>query len=289
MPDNNITASPVQTPGPGVGEEVPPPWASESPAKVIASNVSRYFVSGKNRLKAFGPLDIQINEGEFVCIVGPSGCGKSTFLRIIAGLLRPSEGEVILHARSAATPTAMVFQDYGIFPWKTVEANVRFGLDVSGVPKKEGREIAREWLQRLGLASFAHAYPDTLSGGMRQRVAIARALAVQPEVLLMDEPFAALDAQMRLVMQDVLLDIWESDRRTSVFVTHSLDEAIVLGDRVVVMSARPGRIIADFTVPFERPRSSAVRGTPQFAELQHQVWELLRLEVEGIIQQQERP
>ena len=149
----------------------------------------------------------------------------------------------------------MVFQDYGIYPWKTVRANVEFGLRLSGCSRAERREIADSWLSRLGLTDFAGAYPGALSGGMRQRVSIARALAVDPEVLLMDEPFAALDAQLREILQDELLAIWQARRRTVVFVTHSLEEALLLGDRVVVMSARPGRIISDITVPFERPRS----------------------------------
>jgi NitT/TauT family transport system ATP-binding protein len=260
-------------------------YAASEPYKITATDVSREFVAGKTAVHAFGPLTTHIADGELVCIVGPSGCGKSTFLRIMAGLLRPSAGEVSVRQRSARTPTAMVFQDYGIFPWKTVEANVRFGLDIAGTPKAESRERVSNWLARLGLTDFAKAYPSTLSGGMRQRVAIARALAVEPEVLLMDEPFAALDAQMRLIMQDELLKLWEADRRTLVFVTHSLDEAILLGDRVLVMSARPGRIIADIKIPFERPRSGDLRGTPRFAELQSEIWDLLRVEVEGSMRQ----
>jgi NitT/TauT family transport system ATP-binding protein len=174
----------------------------------------------------------------------------------------------------------MVFQDYSIYPWKTVLANARVGLDVGGVPRKEGDERARRWLERLGLGEFLDAYPDTLSGGMRQRVSIARALAVEPEILLMDEPFAALDAQLRTILQDELLAIWQADRRTVVFVTHSLEEAILLGDRVVVMSARPGRLVADVPVTFDRPRSPALRGEPEFAALEQQVWEVLRGEVD---------
>jgi NitT/TauT family transport system ATP-binding protein len=252
----------------------------ETTAKISARGVERHFGHGGDRVHALGPLDLDIDDGEFVCIVGPSGCGKSTFLRMVGGLIRPSEGEIVLNTRSH-NPTAMVFQDYSIFPWKRVIDNVRFGLDVQGVKKKEGNERALTYLGRLGLRDRAKSWPDTLSGGMKQRVAIARALAVEPEILLMDEPFAALDAQMRQVLQDQLLDLWQSDRRTVLFITHSLEEAILLGDRVVVMSARPGRILASKDVPFERPRSADIRSTPEFAALVGELWDLLRGEVEA--------
>jgi NitT/TauT family transport system ATP-binding protein len=248
--------------------------------KIAAQGVERYFGDGKTRVHALGPLDLDIADGEFVCIVGPSGCGKSTFLRMVGGLIRPSEGAIDIAARTEQ-PTAMVFQDYSIYPWKRVIDNVRFGLDIAGVKKKDGNERAKKYLARLGLADRARSYPDTLSGGMKQRVAIARALAVEPEILLMDEPFAALDAQMRHVLQDQLLDLWQSDRRTVLFITHSLEEAILLGDRVLVMSARPGRIIASKTVPFERPRSADIRTSAEFAALHAELWDLLRNEVEA--------
>jgi NitT/TauT family transport system ATP-binding protein len=249
-------------------------------AKISARGVARFFGAGKDRVHAVGPLDIEIADGEFVCIVGPSGCGKSTFLRMVGGLIRPSEGEIAMATRTAQ-PTAMVFQDYSIYPWKRVIDNVRFGLDLQGVKKKEGNERARAYLSKLGMSDRAKSYPDTLSGGMKQRVAIARALAVEPEILLMDEPFAALDAQMRHVLQDELLELWQSDRRTVLFITHSLEEAILLGDRVLVMSARPGRIIASKTVPFPRPRSADVRTSAEFAALHAELWDLLRSEVES--------
>jgi NitT/TauT family transport system ATP-binding protein len=250
--------------------------------KIVAAGVERRFASG---VHALGPFDVEVADGEFLCVVGPSGCGKSTFLRIVAGLLTPSAGSVEIRPRQAdRPPVAMVFQDYSIYLWKTVLANARVGLDVSGVPRKEGDERARRWLERLGLGEFLDAYPDTLSGGMRQRVSIARALAVEPEILLMDEPFAALDAQLRTILQDELLAIWQADRRTVVFVTHSLEEAILLGDRVVVMSARPGRVVADVPVAFDRPRSPALRGEPEFAALEQQVWEVLRTEVDRTLE-----
>ncbi|NKY33112.1 ABC transporter ATP-binding protein [Nocardia speluncae] len=254
---------------------------SDSPLpKIVADGVERSFGSGKGSVHALGPMDISIDEGEFVCIVGPSGCGKSTFLRIVAGLLPPSMGKVSVAAKSAH-PASMIFQDYGIYPWKTVEANVRFGLDVQGVRKSEGRRRARSWLEKMRIAEFADVYPAQLSGGMRQRVSIARALASEPEILLMDEPFAALDAQLRTILQEELLELCQAERRTVLFVTHSLEEAIILGDRVVVMSARPGRILAERRSPFPRPRSAAVRDAPEFAAFKAELWELLRDEVEA--------
>lgn len=256
------------------------PASSITPPKIVANGVERSFGSGDSGVHALGPMDISIDEGEFVCIVGPSGCGKSTFLRIVAGLLPPSKGKVTVAAKSAH-PASMIFQDYGIYPWKTVEANVRFGLDIQGVSKSEGRRRARSWLEKMRLAEFADVYPAQLSGGMRQRVSIARALAAEPEILLMDEPFAALDAQLRTILQEELLELCQAERRTVLFVTHSLEEAIILGDRVVVMSARPGRILAERRSPYPRPRSAAVRESPEFAVFKAELWELLRDEVEA--------
>jgi NitT/TauT family transport system ATP-binding protein len=230
-------------------------------------------------------LDVDIHDGEFVCLVGPSGCGKSTFLRMVAGLIRPSAGQIDIAIRGTGQPTAMVFQEYSIYPWKKVIDNVRFGLDVAGVPRKEGNERAMRYLGKLGLRDRAKAYPATLSGGMKQRVAISRALAVEPEILLMDEPFAALDAQMRQILQDELLQLWQSDRRTVLFVTHSLEEAILLGDRVLVMSARPGRILASKQLPYPRPPHADVRHSPEFVALQAELWDLLRGEVEAHLEQ----
>jgi NitT/TauT family transport system ATP-binding protein len=261
----------------------PRPDQEPSPPKIVVSGLERAFAARHRALQALGPIDLTVDEGDFCCIVGPSGCGKSTLLRILAGLTNPSAGEAVIWSRGpSAVPVAMVFQDYSIFPWKTVEANVALGLELAHVAKAERRARVGEWLRRLGLSEFAGAYPATLSGGMRQRVSIARALVIDPEVLLMDEPFASLDAQMRLLLQEELLRLWEADRRTVMFVTHSLEEAILLGDRVIVMSARPGRILADMTVPFGRPRQPSLRGEPQFAALQEQIWALLRGEVQGV-------
>ncbi len=212
------------------------------------------FSADSRAVHALGPLDLDVADGEFVAVVGPSGCGKSTFLRMVAGLVNPTEGEISLSVRDQQHATAMVFQEYSIFPWKRVIDNVRLGLQLRGVSSRESKERAMHYLDRLGLADRAEDYPQQLSGGMKQRVAIARALAVEPEILLMDEPFAALDAQLRKLLQDELLELWQSDRRTVLFITHSLEEAILLADRVVVMSARPGTVVASKTVPFERPR-----------------------------------
>lgn len=270
MPE--VTASPAMAPGAAVDEP-----ASD---KVVARGLERKFGRGDKTVHALGPVDLTVKAGEFVCVVGPSGCGKSTMLRIVAGLIRPSAGTMEIQARSEH-PASMIFQDYGIYPWKTVEANVRFGLDIRGVPKAEGRRRARAWLERMRIGDFADAYPGQLSGGMRQRVAIARAFANEPEILLMDEPFAALDAQLRTLLQDELLEICQAEKRTVLFVTHSLEEAIVLGDRVIVMSARPGIILADKRPPFPRPRSADIRESAEFASFKGELWQLLRGEVEA--------
>lgn len=246
--------------------------------KLEAHAMTRTFGRGPQAVDALGPVDLEVAPGEFTCVVGPSGCGKSTLLRIAAGLLRPSKGHLRIRT-STPRPAAMIFQDYGIYDWKTVQANVRFGLDIQKVPRREANARATDWLARMGLADFADAYPAALSGGMRQRVAIARALAVEPEILLMDEPFAALDAQLRTILQDELLALTQTTRTTTLFITHSLEEAIVLGDRVLVMSARPGRIIAERRPPFPRPRSGEIRTSPEFTVLKGELWDLLRGEV----------
>lgn len=241
--------------------------------RIRVDGVSKWY-STKDPVHAVDGVDLDIADGEFVCLVGPSGCGKSTLLRMMNGLSRPSAGAVEVRTDGLRLPTAMVFQDYSIFPWMSVEQNVRFGLG-RDVPAAEADARVERWLDRMGLLQFRRSYPAGLSGGMRQRVAIARAIAVEPAVLLMDEPFAALDAQLRRVLQEELLAIWQEDRRTVVFVTHSLEEAILLGDRVVVMSARPGRVVADIRVPFERPRTADVRATQEFADLEQELWSLL--------------
>jgi NitT/TauT family transport system ATP-binding protein len=249
---------------------------------VVIENVTRTFLGASSGpVHAVGPVNLRIDEGQFVCLVGPSGCGKSTLLRVIAGLIKPTSGRVRIRRHTENKRlVAMVFQDYSIFPWKTVRQNVRLGLDLAGRSRTQADEVVDMWLERLGLDGFADAYPSTLSGGMKQRVSIARALAIDPEILLMDEPFAALDAQLRTILQDELLELWEAQQRTVVFVTHSLDEALLLGDRVIVMSGRPGRILECVEVGFERPRSPRLRSEARFGALEQRLWQLLRAEVE---------
>jgi NitT/TauT family transport system ATP-binding protein len=253
-----------------------------APRKITIDNLRVTFAGRGAPIDAVEDLTLHIPDGELACVVGPSGCGKTTVLRVLAGLETASAGSAIVRAADTTRPTVgMVFQGAGIFPWLTVAANVAYGLKLRGVPSAERRAIAARWIGEIGLERFSHAYPAQLSGGMQQRVGLARAFAYDPEVLLMDEPFGALDAQTRLNLQQTLLRQWEGNARTVVFVTHSIEEAIALGDRVYVMSARPGRIIAEFFVPFERPRdAAALRAEPRFSALYGQIWDVLRDEVE---------
>jgi NitT/TauT family transport system ATP-binding protein len=250
-------------------------------AKIIAQDVCKVYETPRGELKALLNFNLEVQEGEFVCIVGPSGCGKSTFLRILAGLEAQSSGQItIVPGKEPGKPlNNVVFQDYAIFPWKTVIDNVAFGLEMRGVPKKERLAVARRWLERVGLGRFAQYYPHQISGGMKQRVSIARALANDPEVLLMDEPLGALDAQTRAVLQEELLRIWEETRKTVVYITHSIDEAVLLGDKVVLMTAHPGTNKATFEVAIPRPRTLAVQSSRAFRELTLAIWESLKDEV----------
>lgn len=223
-------------------------------------------------------LNVKVEPQEFVTIVGPSGCGKSTFLKIANGLLTPTAGTISIHGESvknAPRNRGAVFQDASLLPWFSVLHNAAYGLQCQGIPKEEAMERARPVLEMVGLEGFEENYPHELSGGMQQRVNVARALAVDPEILLMDEPFAALDAQTRELMQRELLDIWAQSNKTVLFVTHQIDEAVYLSDRVLVMSARPGRLIADISVDIPRPRDLRVKRSPKFIELVGQVWDLL--------------
>jgi NitT/TauT family transport system ATP-binding protein len=227
-------------------------------------------------------FSLDVAEGEFLCLVGPSGCGKSTFLRLVAGLLTPSSGEVEILRRSAdhGQPlTSIVFQEYAIFPWKTVRDNVGFGLQMRRLPPRERREVVDHWLGKVGLRKFAEAFPRQLSGGMKQRVAIARAFANDPEVLLMDEPLGALDAQTRVVLQQELLRLWEEDKKTVLYVTHSLEEAVLLGDRVVLMTAHPGTPKAEYRIDFPRPRGLELTAAPEFSRTTYTIWSALQDEV----------
>ena len=249
---------------------------ADTPAIHIDGLVKRYgpFV-------AIDHLSLDIPRGQFFVIVGPSGCGKTTLLRILAGLDKPSEGRIETIAPSAGRPgNSMVFQGDSIFPWMNVWDNAAYGLRMRGAPKSEIDEVVGHYLDRTGLRRFAKSYPHQLSGGMRQRVSIARAFANDPEILLMDEPFSALDAQNKLLLQEELLRIWEEHRKTVVFITHSVDEAVILGDRIMVMTAQPGRIknFVDVTLP--RPRDvMELQRSPVYAELVHKIWSSLRDEV----------
>jgi NitT/TauT family transport system ATP-binding protein len=245
------------------------------------SGLGRRFETAHGFVDAIQNVDLEVEPGEFCVIVGPSGCGKTTLLRILAGLERPTSGTVEVAGLDGRPPVnAMVFQGHSVFPWLTVSQNVTYGLKLQGVGRRERRDRSRALLELVGLARFADAYPHQLSEGMRQRVAIARALAVDPDLLLMDEPFGALDEQTRFLLQEEVLRIWEETRKTVVFVTHSIDEALTMADRIVVMSAHPGTVLRTFQVPFKRPRElSAVRSDAQFATLFTAIWELLRAEV----------
>ena len=249
--------------------------------KIIARDIVKIYPSIRGNITAIDHFNLEVEEGEFVCIVGPSGCGKSTFLRILADLIPYTSGtvEILAGADPERPLNSMVFQEYAIYPWKKVIDNVAFGLQMRGVPKAERNKVAMEWLGRVGLRKFANYYPAQLSGGMKQRVSIARALANDPEVLLMDEPLGALDAQTRMVLQDELMRIWETQQKTVVYITHSLDEAILLGDRVVIMTAQPGKHKATFEIDIPRPRTIQTMATPEFAAHKGRIWEALQDEV----------
>lgn len=249
-------------------------------AVLKAESISMEYVhprTGRTVL-AIEELSAEIEPQQFVTLVGPSGCGKSTFLKIANGLLRPTSGSISLHGQNvekASGSRGTVFQDASLLPWYTVVRNAGYGLECQGMSRKEAEERARPVLELVGLSGFEDAHPHELSGGMRQRVNVARALTIDPEILLMDEPFASLDAQTREFMQSELLGIWSQSAKTVLFVTHQIDEAVFLSDRVLVMSARPGRLIADIAVDLPRPRDLRIKRDPRFVELESQVWDLL--------------
>jgi NitT/TauT family transport system ATP-binding protein len=246
--------------------------------KLRIDDVSVRFPLGRRTVTALDSVTLHVPAGQFCAVVGPSGCGKSTLLRAVAGLASPTSGTVHVNRESTDKPLqAMVFQGRSVFPWMTVLENAAYGLAMRSVARVEREVVAERLLRQVGLGEFMNAYPSQLSEGMRQRVAIVRAFAVDPELLLMDEPFGALDEQTRLILQDELLHVWEATGKTVVFVTHSIDEAMILADRIVVMSARPGTIKADINVPFKRPRTvEAVRSDPEFSSLFLRIWSLLR-------------
>jgi NitT/TauT family transport system ATP-binding protein len=251
--------------------------------RVRIDRLGKVFETGKTATVAVQEFSLDIADGEFVCIVGPSGCGKTTVLRIVAGLDRQSSGTLLVRrsATAAQQPlNAMVFQEHGLFPWLTVADNVAYGLEMRGIGKRERLQRIAPFLDMIGLARFRDHYPGQLSGGMKQRVSIARAFVNDPEILLMDEPFAALDAQNKIIMQEELLRIWERNRKTVIFITHAIDEAITMGDRVVVMTANPGRIKEIVPIAFPRPRNVAeLKADPEFGRLSLAIWKLLEDEV----------
>lgn len=251
--------------------------------KLETRAISKEFVKGReHRIPVLADISLQIQPSEFVSIVGASGCGKTTFLRILNGLIEPSSGEVLLDGRRVTTPSrdmGFVFQRDSLWPWRTTTGNIVFGLEIQGRSRDQARAIARRLIELIGLNGFESHYPHELSGGMRQRVNLARALAVDPQVLLMDEPFASLDAQTREVMQLELLRVWNEQRKTVVFVTHQIDEAVYLSDRVVVFSARPGKIRQIVPIDIPRPRFLALKRTVEFLGYVDKIWQLLEEEV----------
>ena len=246
-------------------------------------NISRIFpaVSGRQPVQALKPTSLEIARNDFITILGPSGCGKSTLLRIIAGLDKPTTGHIQLNGREITRPgpdRGMVFQSYTLFPWLTVADNIAFGLRERGFADTEIREIVSEYIPKVGLRGFENHLPKQLSGGMQQRTAIARALANNPEILLLDEPFGALDNQTRGLMQELLLGIWERERKTVIFVTHDIEEAIFMASRVIVMTARPGRIKADIRVDLPYPRHYTIKTSPEFSAFKARLTEEIRVE-----------
>lgn len=251
-------------------------------SQLVIQGVSRIFPGRDGQhTQALQPVDFTVAHNDFVTILGPSGCGKSTLLRIVAGLDQPTTGQVLLDGRTVDGPGAdrgVVFQSYTLFPWLTVAQNIRFGLRERGLPEAEQRERSEFFIARVGLRGFENHFPRQLSGGMQQRTAIARALANDPAILLLDEPFGALDNQTRVLMQELLLGIWESARKTVLFVTHDIDEAIFMANRVAVFSARPGRIKADIPVDFPHPRHYTLKTSPEFMTLKARLTEEIRAE-----------
>jgi NitT/TauT family transport system ATP-binding protein len=249
--------------------------------KIRLRGVSKTFDVRGRVVEAVQRTDLDVPNGEFVCLVGPSGCGKTTLLRIVAGLETLTAGTIHVQRSGPERPlNSMIFQQESLFPWKTVAENVEFALRVRGIDRTERRRRTDEWLRTVGLHRFASSYPYQLSGGMKQRVSIARAFALDPEILLMDEPFAALDQQTKLLLQEELIRIWSDTRKTVLFVTHNIDEAVVLADRVIVMTAHPGRIKAEMPIDLPRPRDPIdVRSDPRYTEVTQGIWHVLRDEV----------
>lgn len=252
--------------------------AKVASSKIIANHIDKIYYTKKSNTKAIEDVSIDIQDNDFVCIVGPSGCGKSTLLRMFAGLDFPTEGEIIVNDKKVTGPgpdRGMVFQTYTLFPWMSVEDNIKFGLKRRKVAKLEQQKIADRYLDIINLKKFAKSYPKELSGGMKQRVAIARALANQPEVLLMDEPFGALDPHTKSMMQLLMREIWETEHPTIIFITHDIDEAVFLANKIYVMSARPGKVIKQVNVYLPHKRNLDLKDTPEFLKLRKSINDLL--------------
>lgn len=253
------------------------------PAKLVVEDIRKTFFKPAGDkvvgIEVLGGIRLSVAPGEFVSVIGPSGCGKSTLLRIIDGLIAADGGRILVNGREVNRPganRAVVFQYFGLYPWRTVLRNVEFGLELKGVATAERRRIATDKIAQVGLRGFENHYPHELSGGMRQRVGFARALSLDPEIILMDEPFSSVDEQTRELLQEQLLEFWSSTGKTILFITHSIDEAVYMANRVVVMGARPGRIVEEIAVDLPRPRTSAVRATGRFGEIRAYAWEILK-------------
>ena len=262
--ENNTAGSPLE--------------AHVASSKIRAEHIDKVYKTGKKSVAAIEDVSIDIQDNDFVCIVGPSGCGKSTLLRMLAGLDFPSAGNIIVNDRKVTGPgpdRGMVFQTYTLFPWMNVEDNIKFGLKIKKLPKAEQQEIADRYLKIIGLEKFAKSYSKELSGGMKQRVAIARALANQPEVLLMDEPFGALDPHTKSMMQLLMREIWVKEHPTVVFITHDIDEAVFLADKIYVMSARPGKMIKRVNVYLPHKRTLDLKDSPEFIKIRKGINDLL--------------
>jgi NitT/TauT family transport system ATP-binding protein len=259
------------------------PEASGIPAKLAIDNVQKSFFRATGDtitgIQVLDGISLSVAEGELVSVIGPSGCGKSTLLRIVDGLIQPDVGRILVNGREVRSPgsdRAVVFQYFGLYPWRSVLRNVELGLELKAVPVSERRRIALDKIALVGLRGFENHFPHELSGGMRQRVGFARALSLDPEIILMDEPFSSVDEQTRELLQEQLLDLWAKTRKTILFITHSIDEAVYMADRIVVMGARPGRIVEEIVIDLPRPRSAAVRAMPRFGAIRAHAWEILK-------------
>jgi NitT/TauT family transport system ATP-binding protein len=249
-----------------------------SKPKIQIQNLNKVFYKKNNSVVALHDINLEIQEGEFVCLIGPSGCGKTTLLRILAGLEKASSGEFQIRPGNKEKPLqSMIFQEKGVIPWMTVEENVAFGLNMRHAPKSEVDERTAYYLEKVGLLDYKNLYPSEISGGMKQRVSIARAFANDPEILLMDEPFAALDEQNKFILQEELLNIWEETKKTVLFITHSIDEALLLSDRILLMSAQPGILVTEKRITLPRPRSiESVRSNPDMGKEFVAIWNHLQ-------------